>query len=134
MKIKETLEQEIKEENSRRDKFDKCVSWLQTHAEELDAAGVEAEIYTYTNSIDFNNLPHNKIVKVMVIVKGGEWKKEYRDNVIDYTTTVGGLSFRCWAGEPPSNCILVEELVVIPSTYVPEHTEKRLKLQCIDKE
>jgi hypothetical protein len=131
--IKEILEQEIKDENNRRGKFVKCVIWLQTHAEELDAESIEAEIYTGC-SLEFNHLPHDKIVKVMAIVKAGKWEKTYRDKVIDYTTTIDGLSFRCWAGEPPPNCKLVEELVVVPSTYVPEHTEKRLKLQCIDKE
>lgn len=82
--------------------------------------------------VDFNSLAH---VQTLEVIKafGGKWEKELAFGVqVTYTRVepFNGVAIRCWAGEGPPSCKIVEEEVIIAAQYVPEHTEKRKKLVC----
>ena len=85
--------------------------------------------YTY-GPIDFDNLSHNDIVKVMLAFPG-KWTKTINNLRIDYRLQVeDNITIRCYSGEPPPSCQIVEKEVEVPETYVPAHTEKRKVLKC----
>lgn len=82
--------------------------------------------------LDFNRLSHENVIKVIAAF-GGKWKKESGcDETINYVKEekCGELTIRCWAGEPPASCHIVEEEVEVPEELVPAHTEIRRKLIC----
>lgn len=79
--------------------------------------------------LDFDHLSHEDVIKVIKAV-GGKWNKEPCDGKINYSTTIEGMRLRCWQGEPPPSCRIVEEEVVIPAQ--PERREMRRKLVCIE--
>lgn len=96
-------------------------------ADKLDKLSIDGYFYTDT-SVDFDNLSHDKIIEVIKAI-GGKWNKTPRDNArIDYETEVSGVKFRCYAGEPPPNCKVVEVLETIPAQ--PERTVTVRKLLC----
>lgn len=81
----------------------------------------------YGDGMDFDNLSHSE---VMAVVKAfpGKWNKNingaYSDR-IDYTSTFDGSQVRCWSGEPPPSCRIIEEEVPVPAT-----TRIVRRLQC----
>jgi hypothetical protein len=88
--------------------------------------------YMYGDGIDFDNLSHNKVIEVVRLL-GGRWDKtpSVNDARINYSATINGIKFRCYSGEPPPNCKIVEEQVVVPAT--PERTVTRKRLVCTEQ-
>jgi hypothetical protein len=86
------------------------------------------------NFLDINWPSHDESI-LTIRHFGGSWKKEYAGTSINYVATVEGVPVRIYAGEPPPNCKIVEEEVVIPARteIIPERVEKRSRLVCVDK-
>lgn len=87
--------------------------------------------------IDFNSLPHDQVMEVVKAFPG-RWKKEPDGNgKIHYSITLRNSSkvtelieivIRCYSGEPPPNCKVIYEDVLVPA-----RTERRAKMICIDR-
>lgn len=99
----------------------------------LDTLGLEnttANAVMYGAQIDFDNLPHDKVIEVIQAV-GGKWDKtinSYSGDRIDYKTVKNGITIRCYQGEPPPNCKIEDVLEVVPAQ--PERTVTKKKLVC----
>lgn len=105
----------------------KRVEWLIEHQTSLEKLPDGA---FYSGGLDFDRLPHKDIVQVIRTL-GGKWKKEpVNENKITYATEIDGLQVRCWSGEPPPSCKLVEVEEHVPEKVIPAHTVKKTKLVC----
>lgn len=87
----------------------------------------------YENRIDFDDLSHEDVIRVLSTF-GGKWTKTPADGEpkIHYVRDepINGLTIRCWSGTPPPNCQIVEEEVEVPEEVVPAHTKLVRKLVC----
>ena len=118
-----TMESEIKQRK-------KSLAWCKKHRQLFDdLAAEEIEGQFWYGNIDFNHLPHKKVLKIMRTFKAGKWKKALSSSCdgarVDYTSEFDGMTIRCYAGEPPPSCKIVEEVVMIPA-----HNEAVRKLVC----
>ena len=130
MKKLNALKIAIQEEQALVKRARNRIALLRRFAPQIKALGIVPS--GYRNCIDFDNLKHDQIVTALKLWPG-KWNKEYTDTArITYTLKGDDFMVRCWNGEPPPNCKLVKEIITIPSRYVPEHTEERLKLVCND--
>lgn len=87
----------------------------------------------YGDTLDFDNLSHVEIVALMKVFAAGRWTKtpsDY-DARIHYETKLNGIKIRCWSGEPPPNCKIVEEIISVPAQ--PATTRLRKRLVCTEK-
>lgn len=110
--------------NQTQDKID----WINQNKEKLDILDPnEYPISLIGNGIDFDGLSHEKVIEVIKLFTG-KWVKEPAGTRIHYVLKQGDFQLRCYAGEPPPNCKIVEVEEVIPAQ--PERIEKRLKLIC----
>jgi hypothetical protein len=88
------------------------------------------EGYVFGEKIDFDNLPHADVIRVIQLL-GGKWTKTPgEDAKIHYETTINGVNVRCYSGEPPANCKIVEEQITIPAQ--PEKQVTRRRLVCVE--
>ena len=91
---------------------------------------LELEASTFCDFLDFDNLPHAEVMKVMSTLKAGKWEKTPADNgTIHYTTKIGDLNVRCYSGEPPPNCKIVEYLEEVPAQPAKMVTKRKLVCQ-----
>lgn len=109
------------------------IRWLRKHRAQLEPVPLQGQMYGDHN-VDFNLLPHADVIKVIRAV-GGKWKKTLNTSAdkkprIDYETEVDGYRIRCWAGEPPPTCRLVEVEEEIPEQVIPAHKIKKVKMVC----
>src|SRR5207244_1382037 len=85
--------------------------------------------------IDFDKLSHPEIVRVIQTFPG-TWSKtpsgEASGIRIDYHSQFDGMKLRCWAGEAPPNCKIIEETVEVPAQ--PATTRTVRKLVCANSE
>ncbi len=86
----------------------------------------------YAQVVDFDYLPHDKVVEVIKLFPG-KWEKQIEgEDSITYTReVVNGWTIRCFAGKPPPNCLIVKEEINVPEELVPAHIETVRKLVCI---
>ena len=86
----------------------------------------------YAQVVDFDYLPHDKVVEVIKLFPG-KWEKQIEgEDSITYTReVVNGWTIRCFAGKPPPNCLIVKEEINVPEKRVPAHIETVRKLVCI---
>lgn len=126
MNIKETilkqLDDEIAELQQRRDRIQAL--------ESIGEADIHVEPQIWQDKVDFNHLSHGEVVKVIQAIPG-KWSKTpaASGERINYELETGGVKFRCYEGEPPPNCKIVEVLETIPAQ--PERTVTVRKLQCV---
>lgn len=114
--------------NQEKRNIERLETFILEHKETLDRLALP--VTGYCGGIDFDNLPHDKIVQVIQAFPG-TWSKEPNGPMsdrIDYQTVFSGTRLRCWAGEPPPNCKIVEELVNVPAQ--PATTKVVRKLVC----
>lgn len=112
----------------------KRIKWLRQRKKILEKL---PEARMCGTTLDFDDLPHAEVIKV-VRALGGKWKKDknsVRDGRVDYTQKIDGMDVRCWAGEPPPSCRLVEIEVQVPEEHIPAktipaHTKKVFKMVC----
>lgn len=110
--------------------YAKRIRWLREHKAKLEAL---PEARMCGLQLDFDRLPHHEVVKV-VRELGGKWKKTpngaSHPDKIDYETRVGDVSVRCWAGDPPPSCRIVEVEEIIPERVIPAQKVKVKKMVC----
>lgn len=105
------------------------IEWLELNQSKLvDLPAASTHPGTF---MDFDRLPHKEIVKV-VRALGGKWKKTpgHIENTINYQTEIDGKVFRCWSGEPPPSCKIIEVEEHVPEQVIPASTRKVRKLVC----
>lgn len=104
------------------------INWVILNKEKLDTLDSdEFAISIVGMGIDFDNLSHEKVIKLVQLFPG-KWDKEPCGHRVHYTLQQGNFRLRCYAGEPPPNCKIVEVEEVIPAQ--PERIEKRRRLVC----
>lgn len=114
----------------------KKIRWLRAHEKTLTALPAGGFCGT---RIDFDHLPHTEVIKVIRAL-GGKWQKTANtgakpgETKIDYAREVDGIEVRCWAGEPPPSCRIVEVEETIPEQVIPAHTRKIKKMICTGQE
>lgn len=107
----------------------KKIKWLVEHQKQLANTGVEVGSCV-SDRVDFDNLPHKKVIAVIRAL-GGKWSKEPAgDNRINYEAEIGGMKVRCWQGEPPPSCRIVEVEETVPEVVIPAHVKKVRKMIC----
>ena len=108
------------------------IEWLIEHTDQMEQCP-EASISLLFDTMDFDLLSHAEVVKVLLAFPG-YWNKKIDENdgkpTIHYTQEVDGITVRCWHGQPPPSCRIVEESVEIPETVIPAHKEIKRKLVC----
>jgi hypothetical protein len=111
----------------------KKIKWLVEHRDKLQKTGVQLGSCV-GDILDFDNLTHKEVIGV-VRALGGKWKKTPNFNKagrIDYQTEIDGMSVRCWAGEAPPSCKIVEVEELVPEQVIPAHVKKVRKMICSD--
>lgn len=116
------------------DERNRQIGFLSAMREKFEGIELKTEPTFVCGSLDFDNLPHADVVKVVKAI-GGKWDKRPAADTakgakVDYTRYVGEFEVRCWAGDPPPNCKVVEEVVVIPQQIIPEQRKVVKKLVC----
>jgi hypothetical protein len=92
---------------------------------------IELDATFYGTDIDLDNLKHSQVLEVMKALNAGKWTKTPGDNgTVHYTTKLGEVSVRCYQGEPPPNCKIVEYLEEVPEQIIPARMIIKRKLQC----
>ena len=118
--------------NSQINAFARRRDWLTAHSnliEQLDSTPTG-----YNMTFDFDYLPHEKTVQLIKVFPG-KWTKKVEDGKVTYTREeIEGVTIRCWKGEPPPNCKIVEETTVVPAHMVEEKTVITHKLVCKETE
>lgn len=90
---------------------------------------IELDAVFWSNQIDFNELNHDDVIKVIKHI-GGKWDKTPSDGgTINYETKVGDRKIRCWNGQPPPNCKIVEVIEEVPAQPARMVTRKKLVCQ-----
>ena len=105
-------------------------AWLILNRDKVNQLEPCPEILDSSNGmvLDLNYLTHDEIIKVIQIFPG-KWDKELNGARINYINREAKV--RCYAGEPPPSCRLVEEEIEIPPQ--PARKEKRFRLVCKDE-
>lgn len=105
------------------------IKWIEDHEDTINSLPGLSVNY---GGIDFDDLPHCDVVKVMLAFPG-TWRKtpSFADETkIDYTLTLdNGLKVRCWNGFPPESCRIEEVVEEVPAQ--PAHTRIVRKLVCV---
>ena len=108
-------------------KLGKRLRFLRAHKALMETLPASGPCY---EGLDFDNLSHADVIKV-IRGFGGKWKKEAcGDNRINYEAQIQGVRVRCWQGEPPPNCKVIEYEEIIPERVVPAQVVKKRKLVC----
>jgi len=107
------------------------IAWLETKRAAIEATGLD--ISSAFGSVDFDNLPHADVVKVMLALPG-RWNKTpgSSEGTINYEAEIDGVNVRCWCGEPPPSCKIVEVEEVVPAQ--PETRRMVKKMICKEPE
>lgn len=123
----------IKEKISEIEQLRIFIEWIGLHAEKLDRL---PHFTLWENQIDFDCLPHDQVIAVIKEF-GGKWEKFVHGDKINYRATISGMKVRCWRGEPPPNCKVVEveefvpEIPEVPAVpAIPAGVRKVRKLVC----
>ena len=122
-KLMEFLDREIGE----RRQFKR---WVAKHRDKLESLPFGAQLWD--GRCDFNSLTHDEILLVMKAFPAGDWEKSPCGGAgitIDYNTVFDGMRVRCWNGQPPPSCRIVEEEVEIPAQ--PARKEIVRKMVCV---
>lgn len=127
------------------------IRWLREHRKDLESL---PEGNFCSDRLDFDFLPHAEVIRVIRTL-GGKWKKTQNEHAImpedqkrekgqaiDYERTIGPVTVRCWAGEPPPSCRIVEveevipahTLPAVPERHIPEVRKKVRKMICTGKD
>ena len=122
MNVKETIARLEREIEDRK----KSIAFLTLKENALESLP-PAEFYDFNKSLDFNFLSHDQVIQVVKAI-GGKWKKEPKDDKVNYTTEKDGITIRIYQGEPPPNCRIVQEEYEVPAQ--PAFKAMRSKLVC----
>lgn len=105
------------------------IKWLKKHRSKLDNLP-HVSPSSPSGAIDFDRLSHADVVKVIKTL-GGKWKKRpSADNTIDYEAVIGGVPIRCYQGQPPPSCKIIEVEEFVPEVVIPASVRKVKKMIC----
>lgn len=105
------------------------IKWLKKHRTKLEPLP-NASRSSPSGGMDFDNLSHADVVKVIKAL-GGKWKKlPAHNNTIDYETEVNGTRIRCYQGQPPPSCKIIEVEEFVPEQIIPASIRKVKKMVC----
>lgn len=80
--------------------------------------------------LDFDHLTHKQVVKVIRVL-GGKWKKTPgTSDTINYEGMLGDMPVRCYQGQPPPSCRVVEVEELVPEQIIPASVRKVRKIVC----
>ncbi len=107
----------------------KKIKWLLKNQPKLEQ--LPEGQFVGSTLMDFDNLPHADVVKV-VRVLGGKWTKTpgAATGTIDYASEFDGLRVRCWKGEAPPSCRIIEVEEHVPAVTIPATTRMVKKMVC----
>lgn len=103
--------------------YETTIKWLESNEERLVKLDLKPDICG--SRIDFNYLPHEKTVEVMLAFPG-KWKKTVQEDKIDYESKWEGRNVRVFHGEPPPNCKIVQE----GEEWVPGFSRPKYRMVC----
>lgn len=129
MKTKEAIQIEKERLTKRIETVERLTTFVEKHAEFLDANDVNVEINIINDSVDFNWPDRKKLVTILLHF-GGQWKKQYNSVSIDYLTTIDNVNIRVYGAQPPDNCKIVEVIEEVPETVNPARKVKKYKIVC----
>lgn len=113
-KTETTTDQAIKDAHVKIEELLKFINWLQKHKALLDLLPFQPVFVS--NHCDFDCLPHDGVLQVIKAFNAGKWLKTPNgEATVDYETEIDGMIVRCWHGEPPPSCKIVEEQVLVPA-------------------
>jgi hypothetical protein len=104
--------------------------WIKRHAAQLNRLAENGIVPSlFYGNFDFDQLSHEKVIHVIQEFPG-RWVKTLNATGahIDYTLNVDGRQLRCYMGEPPPSCRIIEVDEVVPAQ--PETIRKVKKLEC----
>ena len=128
--LKESLQARLNYLRKTEEKFDSLLNALDRFPQ-LNDLSVEISYSYEAESIDFDYLTHEQTIEVIKVL-GGKWTKSLNGtDTIDYKTTIEGVNFRIFGGQPPPSCQIIEETVIVPSQYTPETTKTIRRLKCV---
>lgn len=84
------------------------------------------------NFVDFEQLNHKQVIEVIRHI-GGKWSKEVcGEDRITYSNykADNDMVVRCYKGEPPPSCKIIEVEEHVPSKVIPASVRKVKKLVC----
>jgi hypothetical protein len=108
--------------------YQKKIDWLVSHADKIDRL---PRVSPSGPGVDFDALKHDEVIKVIAEF-GGKWDKAANGDRIDYQTKIDGMVVRCYQGEPPPSCQVVEVEEFVPEYTIPASTRKVRKLVCAE--
>jgi len=103
------------------------IRWFRKHQKELEQL---PDGTYYGGKVDFDGLKHEQVIKV-VRALGGKWKKTLNESRVDYEAEIDGQAVRCWRGQPPPSCRMVEVEEDVPEKIIPAHKVKKMKMVCV---
>jgi hypothetical protein len=128
--MKHTITQEVEVRYQREiGRYIDGITFIQQNRETLETLNLKFSIWY--GSVDFDSLKHPDIIRVIKAFPG-KWDKSpsWSGEGIDYTLQhEGGMTIRCYNGEPPAACKIEESVEYI---LVPERVERKVtrKLIC----
>lgn len=126
------LTDKIRDEiRTRMSQLEEWSDWLILNRDRVNKLDPCPEIFESANGwfLDLNYLSHEEVMNVIQIFPG-KWDKELNGERINYINREAKV--RCYAGQPPPSCRLVEVEVEIPPQ--PARKEKRFKLVCKEEQ
>lgn len=123
------IDEEIKEIVSQIRTLGQRIRWLRRNRARLEKVAKQGNLFG--GRLDFDRLSHKEVIQTIKAI-GGKWKKTpgHEPGKIDYTTEIEGVEVKCWAGEPPPSCRIIEVEELIPEVTIPAHTKKVRKMVC----
>jgi hypothetical protein len=106
----------------------KVLDWVRRNAAKLDSLPFAPRFWN--GFCDYDSLKHTEVVQVILAFPCGHWLKESMGETVNYIGHFDGVTVRCWAGEAPPSCQIVEEKVLVPERWVPERWETVRRLVC----
>jgi len=111
-------------------KAGKQIRWFRKYGEQFKSL---PDGTYYGAAVDFDGLSHDQVIKVIRAL-GGKWKKSLNlssEGRVDYQTEIDGQVVRCWRGQPPPSCKIVEVEELVPAVNIPARIVKVKKMICI---
>ena len=111
----------------RRKVLERQLAWLKKHRKKITAVPFPGILYGDCG-FDYDNLTHDQVIQV-IKTWGGKWEKRPVEDRVDYRLDVDGFTVRCYRGEPPPNCKIVEVEEYVPPQPATTRTIRKLVCQ-----
>lgn len=128
--MKTQIDREIIELQRAVGRYTKMIEFIQTHGDKLPSTGTCC-ISIWSTSIQVYKCSRAAVIQTIKNFPG-KWHKNYTESgTITYEhTTPEGIPIYLRDCPPPPHCKIIEEIITVPSQYVPEHKESRRRIVC----